>query len=57
MMSGAAVTASWPEQRCAYEEYFFFAALLLSAALAWWFGDGLRNQLGIQQGKAVIGPR
>src|SRR5215207_2431913 len=36
----------------------FVAALLLSAAFAWWFGDGpvLRNQLGIQQGKAAPAP-
>src|SRR5215211_8483903 len=36
----------------------FVAALLLTAAFAWWFGDGpvLRNQLGIQQGKAAPAP-
>src|SRR3954452_1259462 len=36
----------------------FVAALLLTATLAWWFGDGpvLRNQLGIQQGKAAPAP-
>src|SRR5215211_9343131 len=36
----------------------FFAALLLTAAFAWWFGGGpvLRNQLGIQQGKAAPAP-